>query len=683
MHTEYTQKSDHLDSPSPRAGYPRSKVEHARVRTVKTAREVLSYTAIAWHRLRPTLAHPWQLLQLAHLVRERLRANGISGLRRRFLERAQSASDYRRWVQTYDTLSEADRAAIRQHIDRLTYQPLISVVMPTYNTPEKWLRLAIESVRKQLYPYWELCIADDASSKPQVRRVLEEYRAQDPRISVVFREQNGHISIASNSGIAVARGEFVAFLDHDDELSEHALYMVADELNALPQVDILYSDEDKIDGKCQRYDPYFKPDWNPDLFQCQNFVSHLGVYRTRRVREVGGFRAGYEGSQDWDLAMRISEQIPASHIRHIPHVLYHWRAIAGSTALDLEQKDYVKAAQVRLLTSHFRRIGIDVTILPTVTPHWRVRYPLSQSPPLVTLILPERGRFERFRHCIESIQQKTSYPRYEVLVVSEQVEDARLREYVSQLARERRVTVLCSEAPGNEAAMWNWAVRHAHGEVVGLLSSGLEVISPDWLEEMVSHALRPEIGAVGAMLYSLHDTIQQAGLIVGLGEVGIEGHAYAGKPRGHTGDKGRAMLTQNLSAVSAACLVLRRELFHEVSGLDEEHLPVVFYDIDLCLRIRALGYRNLWTPYAELYHDESASQEQEETLERRAQVKAAAEYLQQRWGALLAHDPAYNPNLALGRESFRLAFPPRVEKPWLEEIAAEPPAIAARWLDLA
>jgi GT2 family glycosyltransferase len=381
--------------------------------------------------------------------------------------------------------------------------------------------------------------------------------------------------------------------------------------------------------------------------------------------------------------MRISEQIPASHIQHIPHVLYHWRAIAGSTALDLEQKGYVKDAQVRLLVSHFRRIGIDVTLLPTITSHWRVRYPLPQSPPLLTLIIPARGRFERFRRCIESIQQKTTYPRYELLVVDDQVEDPRFREYMGQLAKERQATVLCSERPGNEAAMWNWAVRHARGEVIGLLSSSLDVLAPDWLNEMVSHALRPEIGAVGAMLYSLHDTIQQAGLIVGLGEVGIAGHAHAGKPRGYTGEKGRALLTQNLSAVSTACLVLRRELFLAVGGLDEEHLPTEFYDIDLCLRIRSLGYRNVWTPYAELYHDESASQEQEETPQRKACVKAAAAYLRQRWGTLLARDPAYNPNLALGRESFRLAFPPRVEKPWLEQTMAESPATPGRWLDLA
>jgi glycosyltransferase involved in cell wall biosynthesis len=641
------------------------KMEHLQVRTVRTARDFLSYAAIVWYRVRPAISQPRQLLRLAHLARTSLKTSGVSGLKRRFLERARSASDYQRWIRAYDTLSEADRAAIRQHIDRLAYKPLISVVMPTYNAAEKWLRLALESVRKQLYPHWELCIADDASSRAHVRRVLEEYRAQDPRLIVVFREQNGHISAASNSAIAVARGEFVALLDHDDELSEHALYMVAVELNAHPEADLLYSDEDKIDGRHRRYDPYFKPDWNPDLFQCQNFVSHLGVYRTCRAREVGGFRAGYEGSQDWDLAMRISEQIPSSHIRHIPYVLYHWRAIAGSTALAMEQKDYAKDAQVRLLASHFQRAGMDVAILPTVTSYWRIQYPLPQPPPLVTLIIPACNRFELFRRCIESIQQKTTYPRCELIVVDDQSEDPHLREYLYQLAREGRVTVLCSEVPGNEAAMWNWAVRHAHGEVIGLLSSALEIISPDWLEEMVSHVLRSEIGAVGAMLYSPNETIQHAGIILGLSEAGIAGHAYAGKPRGYTGGKGRALLLQNLSAVSAACLMLRRELFQQVGGLDEKHLPVAFYDIDLCLRVRELGYRNLWTPYAELYQTNSASQEDEETPERRVQVKAAAAYLQQRWGELLAHDPAYNPNLALDKESFRLAFPPQIQKPWL------------------
>jgi GT2 family glycosyltransferase len=594
----------------------------------------------------------------------------VSALAQRFLERARAASDYQHWISAYDTLTDADRTAIRRHIDRLPYKPFVSVVMPTYNPAEKWLRLAIESVRKQLYPHWELCIADDASSQPHVRRVLEEYQAQDSRIAVVFREHNGHVSAASNSALAVVQGEFIALLDHDDELSEHALYMVAVELNAHPDADVIYSDEDKIEERCHRYGPYFKPDWNPDLFRCQNFVSHLGVYRTWRVRKVGGFRTGYEGSQDWDLAMRIIEQISPSHIRHIPAVLYHWRAIAGSTALAMEQKDYAKEAQRKLLTSHFQRTGVKADILPTVTTHWRIQYPLPQHLPLVSLIVLSHNRFTQLRRCVESIYQKTIYPRFELIIVGDPPGDPRIRDCVCSLSWERPLMVVHPDVPCHDAAMYNCAVRSTHGEVIGLLSDGLEVISPGWLEEMVSHALRPEVGAVGAMLYYPNDTIQHAGMI--LGGRDVVSHAYAHKPRGYTGQMGRALLSQTLSAVSAACLVLRRELFHLVGGLDDVRLPVALYDIDLCQRLRERGYRTVWTPYAELYLHESAKEKREDTPGGTARFQAEAEYIKQRWRALLLHDPAYNPNLALDTECFRLAFPPSEQKPWLvEEGAAE------------
>jgi GT2 family glycosyltransferase len=624
---------------------------------------------MTWHHLQSTLRHPSQLRRLVQQARMSLKAGGISALKRWFLTRELPASDYQLWIEAYDTLTDADRDAIRQHIDRLAYKPLISVVMPTYNTLEKWLRRAIESVQQQIYSHWELCIADDASSKPSVRRVLEEYQVKDSRIKVVFREQNGHISAASNSALTMGTGEFIALLDHDDELPEHALYMVATELNTHPEADIIYSDEDKIKEWRQRHDPYFKPDWNPDLFHCQNLVSHLGVYRTCRVREVGGFRVGYEGSQDWDLAMRIIEKIPSSHVRHIPHILYHWRAIVGSTALSMEHKIYARKAQRKLLASHFYRVGMAVEILPTETSFWRIKYPLPQPPPLVSLIIPTRDCFDLLYHCVESIYQKTMYPRFELIIVDNQSKDPRTLAYLCQLAKERQVTVLRYDAPFNYSAINNYAVRHACGEVIGLLNNDLEVISPDWLEEMVSHALRPEIGAVGAMLYYPNETIQHAGVILGLGLDGIAGHAYAGKPRGYTGQIGRALLTQTLSAVTAACLVLRRELFQQVDGLDEVHLPVTFNDVDLCLRIRERGYRNLWTPYAELYHHESASRAHEDTPETKARFQAELEYIRQRWGALLLHDPTYNPNLNLDTESFPLAFPPRIQHPWKEEMA--------------
>ena len=265
--------------------------------------------------------------------------------------------------------------------------------MPTYNSPEKWLRRAIESVRRQLYVNWELCIADDASREPHVRQILEEFRTTDSRIKIIFRKDNGHISAASNTAIEMATGEFIALLDHDDQLSEHALYMVAAELNDYRDADLIYSDEDKIDEEGRRYEPYFKPDWNPALFLAQNFLCHLVVYRTRIVKSLAGFREGYEGSQDWDLAMRVSECIPDSHIRHIPYVLYHWRAIPGSTAFATDQKEYVSEAQRRTLESHFSRIDRSAAILPASGAHWRVKYPLPATP-LVTLIIPTRNRRE-------------------------------------------------------------------------------------------------------------------------------------------------------------------------------------------------------------------------------------------------------------------------------------------------
>lgn len=598
-------------------------------------------------------------------LRRRLRSR-IGGLIRRLRSRIQVGYEYVHWIKKFGTLTQGDRVAIRQHIDRLAYKPLISLIMPVYNTPEKWLRRAIESVRSQLYPNWELCIADDASSRPDVRQILEDYRAKDSRIKVVFRKDNGHISAASNSAIDMATGDFIALLDHDDELSEHALYMVAAELNAHMDADLVYSDEDKTDETGRRYDPYFKPDWNPDLFLAQNFICHLAVFRTRLIKEIGGFRVGYEGSQDWDLAMRVSEGISSSHIRHVPHVLYHWRAIPGSSAIGAAEKKYAQEAQRKTLQSHFDRIGKKVDIVPVADMYWRIKHPLPEPPPWVTLIIPTRDGFELLHRCVESIYQKTIYRHFELIIVDNQSDDTATLNYLAQLERERGVRVLRYDAPFNYSAINNFAVQHARGEIIGLLNNDLEVISPDWLEELMSHAVQPEIGAVGAMLYYPDQTIQHAGVILGLGGTpGVAGHAYKNRPHGFSGQASRGLLCQNLSAITAACLVVRRQVFEEAGGLDETNLAIAFNDIDLCLRIRERGYRNLWTPFAELYHYESASRGYEDTRQRQERFRKEMEYMTQRWGDLLLNDPAYNPNLALDREAFMLAFPPRVTKPWL------------------
>jgi GT2 family glycosyltransferase len=606
--------------------------------------------------------------QLRNDIELKYESEGRAGLRRQLRNDIELRYEYWEWIERYDTLTDANRAAIRRHIDQLSYKPLISVVMPVYNTPEKWLRRAIESVSRQLYSNWELCIADDASVEPNITRILEEYSSNDSRIKVIFRKDNGHISAASNSAFEVAAGEFVAFLDHDDELSEHALYMVAVELNTNRDADLIYSDEDKIDQAGRRYDPYFKPDWNPALFLSQNFICHLAVYKTSIIRKIGGLRPGYEGAQDWDLALRVTERIPRTGIRHIPHVLYHWRAVAGSTAIAEDQKNYVKEAQRRTLQSHFERLMKKVDILPAADHYWRIKYRLSEPTPKVSIIIPTRNGFELLNRCLESIYQKTIYRNYELIVVDNQSDDPKLLDYLAQLERERRIRILRYDAPFNYAALSNFAVQKTDGEIVALLNNDLEVIAPDWLEEMVSYAIQPEIGAVGAMLYYPDNTIQHAGVILGIGSPppGVAAHVYNKCPRGFRGQSSRALLSQNISAVTAACLAVRRGVFEEVGGLDDKNLPIAFNDIDFCLRVRESGYRNLWTPYAELYHYESASRGYEDTPEKLDRFEKEKQYMKKRWGSLLFNDPVYNPNLALGRAPFMLAFPPRITKPWLE-----------------
>lgn len=617
--------------------------------------------------LPPLAPRPRELARVGQRALKILRAGGARSLAQRVLTLDNDQADYQSWIDSYDTLSDADRAQISRHADAFAIRPRFSIVMPTYETPENWLRRAIESVRGQLYPHWELCIADDGSSQPHVHRVLEEYRLLDPRIKVAHRPRRGHIAAASNTALELATGDYVALLDHDDELAERALYMMAVEINAHPSAELIYSDEDKITPQGRRSDPYFKPDWNPDLFLAQNLVTHLCVARMTRVREVGCFRVGYEGAQDWDLAMRIAERVPAARIRHVPEILYHWRIVPGSTALAVGEKSYASDAQRQTLASHFERVGDSVEILPVAGICWRIKYPLPRPAPWVTAIIPTRDRVDLLRRCVESLRTHTAYPRLELVVVDNQSTDAMTLAYLKELARTPGVTVIRYDAPFNYAAINNLGARHARGEMLALLNNDVEAASSGWLEEMVSQACRPEVGAVGAMLYYPNDTIQHAGVILGLGTSAIAAHAYAYRPRGYAGQIGRALLAQNLSAVTAACLVVRRAVYEEVGGFDE-HLAIAYNDVDFCLRIRARGYRNLWTPYAELYHHESASRGLENTAAKLERLARDAEYMRRRWGAALDVDPAYNPNLALDGDSFSLAFPPRGRKPWLEVV---------------
>lgn len=603
------------------------------------------------------------------------RHEGVAGLRKRLnkvsanpLVNAQAhtgesvvtVSDYQEWTRRFDTLSELDVTVLKIKTQALPEKPLISILLPVFKTPEALLRKAIDSVLAQIYPHWELCIADDASGMPTIQRLLAEYGERDSRIKVMLREVNGHISAASNSALELATGRYVALLDHDDELAPSALYRVVEEICANPDAALVYSDEDKIDLHGVRSAPYFKPDWNPDLFLSQNFICHLAVYRTDIVRAVGGFRPGLEGSQDYDLALRVVERIKPEQIRHIPRILYHWRMIPGSTALGgADEKPYAVIAALRALDEHLARQSIAAKAMEANDVHgmYRVRYALPENPPLVSLIIPTRNGVRILRQCVESITEKTDYPNYEILVVDNGSDDRETLGYLRMLEQNGTARVIRDDRPFNYPALNNGAVRHAKGEIVGLLNNDVEVISASWLSEMVSHARRPEIGAVGARLWYPNDTLQHGGVIL---VCGVAGHAHKYLPRGEYGYFGRAVLIQNYSAVTAACLVMRKEVFLEVGGLDE-NLAVAFNDVDFCLRIQQAGYRNLWTPYAELYHHESLTRGHENSPEKIARFNREVAYMQQRWGKLLLNDPAYNPNLTWEREDFSLAWPPRVE----------------------
>lgn len=568
-------------------------------------------------------------------------------------------SDYAQWLQRYGQLTAEDRAAMARRIAKMSAPPVISVLMPVYSDNTAMLREAIESVRGQIYPHWQLCIADDASPSEEARSLLARIAREDARIQVVLRPRNGHICAASNSALELVTGDWVALLDHDDLLSEHALYCLAEAILANPEAQLIYSDEDKVDEHGVRSAPYFKPGWNWELIRSQNYFSHLGAFRTGLVRAVGGFRLGLEGAQDHDLVLRCAERVnSASQIVHIPRVLYHWRIHAASTADSLQAKPYALQAGVRALDEHFVRMGIHARAEATSS-GFRIRYTLPEPPPLVSLIIPTRNAVQLVRQCIQSIEAKTRYANYEILLVDNGSDDPEALAYFKCLQdADPRVRVLRDDSPFNYAALNNAAVEQASGELVALVNNDIEIITAQWLDELVGIALQPGVGAVGARLWYPNKTLQHGGVILGIG--GVAGHAHKYLPEGGKGYFMRAVLAQSLSAVTAACLVIRKATYQAVGGLDAENLKVAFNDVDFCLRVREAGYRNVWTPHAELFHHESATRGEDVAPEKRARFQAEVEYMMRRWGSALEDDPAYSPNLTLQFEDFSYAWPPRV-----------------------
>lgn len=612
--------------------------------------QVLTSNAYAQEGLRPIVGN--------------LRRGGVQGLKEYLIKKLPTPIEtYDDWRDMFYALTDRDRAAIRTHVARMETKPVFSVVMPTYETPPALLEKAVESVKAQLYDAWELCIADDGSKSPETRAMLERYAAQDPRIKVVFRETNGHISAASNSALDLATGDWMALLDHDDELTEDALYWMAASLEADPEADILYSDEDKIDEDGRVSDPYFKPDWSPELFLSQNMINHLGVYRRSLVEKAGRFREGFEGSQDYDMALRVLERTSPERVRHIPAVLYHWRMVAGSVALATGEKTYPYERARKAIAEHLARGGVKADVIAgrDGVSH-RVVPALPARKPHVTIIVPTRDRVDMMRMVVTGLLETTSYPNWDLIIVDNGSQKAETLEYFAEIQKDDRITVLRDDEPFNFSRLNNLAVTEAKGPLLLLLNNDIEPIDDGWLEEMVRQLQRPGVGAVGAKLYYPNDTVQHVGVTTGIG--GVAGHFDKHLPREAPGYFSRAQLIHNVTATTAACLLTTKKIYKQIGGMNENELKVAFNDVDFCLKIRAAGHRIVLTPYAELYHHESVSRGLEDTAEKRDRFRGEMLWMRNKWGDALDADPYFNPNLSLDRETPTYAIPPRVPKPW-------------------
>ena len=556
---------------------------------------------------------------------------------------------YQKWLEAHYPRS-AQLKKIEQAISKLTYQPLISIIVPVYNPEANFLRQAIESVLEQVYPNWELCLADDYSNKPYVKSILEEY-ARDDRIKVAYRSENGHICRTSNSALELATGEYIALLDHDDLLPPHALAKVVQLLDKHPEADFVYSDEDKVDEQNVHKDPFFKPDWCPDSFLARMYTCHLGVYRRSLVEEVGNFRVGFEGSQDYDLVLRVTEK--TKEIYHIPDVLYHWRIHSQSTAAKFNAKPYATDAARKALKEAIERRDEPgkVTARSNFPGVYTVRYQIKE-PKLVSIIIPTKDLADTLDVCLKSIFSKTTYDNYEVIVIdngSTEKKTARCLEFWQQ--QQKRFNYYPYDVPFNYSQINNYGVEQARGEYLLFLNNDTEVITKDWLEGMVEQVQRPSIGAVGSLLLYPDDTIQHAGVVLGIG--GVAGHSHKHLHVSQSGYISQAVSTNNYSAVTGACLMCRKEVFKSVGGF-EEKLAIAFNDVDLCLKIARRGYRNIYLPHVVLYHYESKSRGYENTPAKQARFAGEVNYMRQTWGQICDRDPCYNPNLTKSKEDYSL-----------------------------
>jgi O-antigen biosynthesis protein len=556
--------------------------------------------------------------------------------------------DYAEWIRNFDSVDAEVGANLLAQIDGFAHTPLFSMLLPINSGSVDELRTTITSVVAQIYPHWELCVAVGAEVSADIHSLLAEFVQVEPRIKITTNKATDMVLLCNQALAMVSdKSKWVIRLSAIFSVAPQALNMLANAVNEHEKCQIIYTDEDVQGVLGRRMQPDFKPDWNLELHYSRNLIGRAGVYRTALLKEVGGYQAGMAEELDFDVSLRCLERIKPEQIMHLPYVLFHTSS----------SSDKASDAGVQALNAHFSRLSIDASA-ENMGHGYRIHHALPKVLPMVSLIIPTRNGVNLLRMCIESIQQKTSYANIEIIIIDNGSDEPATLDYFKSVAKQENIRILRIDAPFNYSALNNAAVKVARGDLIALVNNDIEVISTDWLAEMVSHALRPGVGAVGARLWFPNETLQHGGVVLGLG--GVAGHAHMGMPRGQLGYQSRASLAQNLSAVTAACLVVKKSIFEAVGGLNEQDLAVAFNDVDFCLRVREAGYHNVWTPFAELYHHESASRGYEDTPEKQQRFAKEMAYMYQRWGVLLQADPAYSPNLTLQSDDFSYAWPPRV-----------------------
>lgn len=554
--------------------------------------------------------------------------------------------EYVKWFDNTQVLSAAELEDQRKAAQKLPLQPLVSIILPLYNTDEAFLRACLDSVLAQTYENWQLCIADDASPKPHVWKVVEEYKSRNAgRIKAVRLEQNQHIVGASNAALKIADGEYVALLDHDDLLVPSALFESISCLSANPDADLIYSDEDKVDEKGMHIEPFFKPDWSPDFLRSCNYITHFAVLRRAVVSQINGFRYGTEGAQDWDLFLRFTAV--SDKVYHVPKILYSWRKSPTSTAKTAKSKPYAYVNQKRALRDSLLQRTTSASVQENkYLGFWRVRYNIVGNP-LVSIVIPTLDNPIYIARCVNSIIEQTSYPNFEIVIVDTGSKDPKTFDfYESKVVKSNRIKIVNWHKPQfNFSSACNVGAQHAKGDYLLFLNNDTKVISTGWIESMLEHAQRDDIGMVGCQLLFPHKNIQHAGVILRDGDVAVHPF-YNMHPEEDIFTNIYIANIRNCLAVTAACCMVSTRKFDAVGGFNEK-LRVTYNDVDLCLKLRDAGYFNLYTPYARVYHYESVSIGKVTTMSRdHKELDEAQDYMRKKWSKYLKRDPFYNDNFA-------------------------------------